>query len=122
LIAQELAQQLQGRSLVSPALHHENEDNAFVIDCAAEKPSFAFDRADHFIKAPAGGGVLPGPLQMGGNLRPERAGPAADRLAGDVDTLLGEHLLDITKAQGESEVHPSSVSDHRGGLFPFDRD
>ena len=102
--------------------HHEIEDNAFVVACAAEKSSFAFDLADHFIKAPAGEGVLPAPLQIGSNLRPERAGPAADRLAGDVDTLLGEHLLDVTKAEGESEAQPSSVSDHRGGLFPFDRD
>ena len=48
------------------------------------------------------------------DLRPELDGPATHGLVADADPALRQQLLDITKAQGETEVEPDRMTDHIG--------
>jgi hypothetical protein len=40
----------------------------------------------------------------------ELQGPTTDCLVADVDAALGQHFLDIAKAEGEPEVEPNGLS------------
>src|SRR5690242_15217253 len=46
-----------------------------------------------------------------GEHRPEFPNPAADRLVRDLDTALGEHVLDIPVAQREAQIQPDGMLD-----------
>jgi len=53
----------------------------------------------------------------------ELQGPTTDCLVADVDAALGQHFLDIAKAEGEPEVEPNGLPDDiRRESMPFEAD
>jgi hypothetical protein len=60
---------------------------------------------------PPPGRSRPSSSQLARNDRAELQGPAADRLVGNIDATLGEHILDVTVAQSEAEVEPDGLLD-----------
>jgi hypothetical protein len=49
--------------------------------------------------------------QLARNDPAELQGPAADRLVGNIDATLGEHILDVAVAQSEAEIEPDGLLD-----------
>jgi hypothetical protein len=45
--------------------------------------------------------------------RPELQNPSLHRFVGDIQPALGEQILDITKAEGETKVEPHGAPDDR---------
>jgi len=58
----------------------------------------ARDLYDHFVEVPASGRSLPSLPQLPRKQRAELGDPAPDRLVGQVEPALGQHLLDVTQA------------------------
>ncbi len=59
-------------------------------------------------------GLRAGAAQVGGDDGSKLQEPAPDGFVGDVQAALGEHLLDIAKAQGEPGVQPDRLADDVG--------
>ena len=56
----------------------------------------------------------PKPAQVAGKLLAELQGPAPDRLVRDNNPALDHEILDVTQAEGETEVESNGVADHLG--------
>ena len=61
--------------------------------------------------------------KLPGEQRPELQHPAPDRFVGDVQSALGEQILDIAEAEGEAKVQPHRMPDDvRRELVASERD
>jgi hypothetical protein len=54
-------------------------------------------------------------LQAAGVFGPELYGPGSDRLVGNHDAPLEQHLFDEAQAQGKPEIEPDRMSDNLTG-------
>ena len=95
LVVQQAAKKPQRRLRVPPALDHEVQDLAFVVDLAPQIYAPSADPADHLVRMPAGRRCRSAALQSLGDLRPELDRPASDLLIADLDPALGQEFLDV---------------------------
>ena len=75
----------------------------------------AGDPNDHFVEMPAIAWPRTAAPQPSCDNWPEFQHPAAHRLVRDIDPALGEKLLHIAVAQGETQVQPDGVLDDDRG-------
>src|SRR4051795_1991773 len=97
--------------LVAPALDHDIEHDAVLVDGAPEIMRLAGDLEDDFIHVPFVAGPGQPPPDDVGELLAELQTPLPDRLVADLDAAAGQHLLDHPKAQREAIVQPDRVAD-----------
>ena len=69
----------------------------------------AGDPDDHLVEMPTIARPRTAPPQPACDNRPEFQHPAAHRLVRDIEPALGEKLLHIAVAQGETQVEPHSM-------------
>jgi hypothetical protein len=71
----------------------------------------AADAACRHVQKPSRRRCRPLALQVSGDLRIERDGPAADGLAVEAVACCVKHFLDVAKAEGETETEPDGMTD-----------
>jgi hypothetical protein len=111
---QQTLQQAFGRLGVAPRLDDLIEHIAILINRPSQPVFLAKDRDHDFVEMPNIATVW--------SLAPEAVSivwlklqsPAADRLVGDENTALEQHLLDQLQAQRKPEVQPHSMGDDLG--------
>src|SRR5436305_2073315 len=96
---------------VSPWLNEDVQDLAFAVYRTPDVQLSAVDGDEHFVEMPPPGRSRPSSSQLARNDRTELQGPAADRLVGNIDATLGEHILDVTVAQSEAKIEPDGLLD-----------
>jgi hypothetical protein len=86
-----------------------------MVDGAPEIHLLAADPDDHLVEMPlhACAGTLV--AETAREYRSELENPASDRLVGNVETTVGEPLLDVSVARGEPEIQPNGVLDDEAG-------
>jgi len=104
LLAEQLAHELDGCAFLLSALNKDFEHLAFKIDCAPQVYMPAGDPDDHLVEMPAIARPRTAAPQPSCDNRPEFQHPAAHRLVRDIKPALGEKLLHIAVAQGETQV------------------
>lgn len=103
---EQLAHQPGGCASVTPGLDQDLEHLALGIDGPPEIHLAAADPDEHLVEVPAAMRHRPSFAKAPGDHRPENHHPAPDRLVGDRDAALGQQVLDIPIAQGETKIHP----------------
>lgn len=117
------AQQFLRGPCVPPALHHEIQHHALIVDRAPEIPAFFLDRADHFVAMQAWRSARMPALEIGGDPGSELVHPAADRFMGDIDLAPCQHFLSVTQAELDPELQPDFMpDDRRWEAMPLERD
>jgi len=51
--------------------------------------------------------------KLSGEQRPEFQNPSSHRFVGDIQTALGEQILDVAIAEREADIEPNGVPDDR---------
>ena len=97
---------------VSPALDHEVQDLAFIVDRAPKIHPLSADPADHLVQVPARRRGPSPLLKPPGDQRAEPDRPAADRLVADVHTAGRHQFLNVTKTEAETKVQPDGMADN----------
>ena len=87
---------------------------AFVINRSPQPHALAVDFYGHFIQVPSSRWIGSGSSKILGEEAAEFQGPTTDCLVADVDAALGQHFLDIAKAEGEPEVEPDGLPNDVG--------
>jgi len=111
LLAQETPQQALGGRGVAPALNDLIQDVSILINRPPQPVLLARDRDHDLIEVPD--------VAAARRLAPEAArvvwsklqSPAADRLIGDDDAALQQHLLNQQPAQRKPEIQPDGMGD-----------
>ena len=111
LLAEQLAHELDGCAFVPSALNQDFENLALMIDCAPQVHMLAGDPDDHLVEVPAIARPRTAAAQPACDNRPEFQHPAAHGLVRGIEPALGEKLLHIAVAQGETQVEPHSMLD-----------
>ena len=91
-----------------------NEHIAVLVDSPPEPVFPAGDADNYFIQMPNVSRAWRLMAEAPGILRSELLTPAPDRLIGDDDATLEQHLLDEPEAQRKPEVQPNSMGDDLG--------
>src|SRR5580704_1760466 len=94
LFLEQLAHEFHGCSLVAPALHKKVENLAFVVNRAPEPELPARDRHGHLIEMPPRGWPRASTAKFSGEQGPEFQYPSPHRFVGDIQSALGEQILD----------------------------
>src|SRR5436305_14556736 len=113
LFPEQLTHQPECRVLVAAALHQHIENLALVIDGAPQVHPFACDANHHLIEVPPVARSWAAPSKPAGEPGPELQNPAPHGFIGNLQASLGEELLHVAVAQGESEIKPDRVLDDR---------
>ena len=90
------------------------EHIAVLIDSPPEPVLLAGDGDHDLVEMPNVAAAWRLAPETAGVRRPELQRPAADRLIGDDDAALEQHLLDQPQAQREPEVQPDRMGDDLG--------
>jgi hypothetical protein len=108
-------QQVFGGLCVPVDLDYFIKSVTVLIDGTPKIASLALDRDDNLVEVPD---VVPSrrlSLQSFDIVRSELHRPAPDRLVGNDDAALQQHLLDEAQAEGKPKIQPDSVGDDFGG-------
>lgn len=89
------------------------ENIAVLIDGAPEPVFASADRHDRLVQMPRVIGARRFPKKAAGMISAELLRPASDRLTGNDNAALQQHLFDQAQAQRKSEVEPDRVGNHR---------
>jgi hypothetical protein len=100
---------------IAPCLHEDVENNTILIDGAPETVLHALDPDEHFVEMPLVPWSWPAASQAIGETRAEFLAPAAHRLVGDDNAMLGQEQLNIPQAEAEHVVQPHGVANDLGG-------
>ena len=106
MLLRELANELQGGSLVALRLNQHLEDPAFSINGAPEIHLLASHANRHLVQVPATVRLRTSGPQLVRDHRSKGEHPAPDGLIRHLDPTLGQELLDIPVAEGETQVEP----------------
>jgi hypothetical protein len=71
----------------------------------------AADPDEHLVEMPAPAGAAPAAAKPGSVSRAEFGDPLPDRLVGDIESTLGQQLLDVAIAQAKPDIEPDRVLD-----------
>src|SRR5260370_23804133 len=89
------------------------ENLALVNDGAPQVHPLAGDANHHRVEVPSVARAWTGPSKPAGKSGPEFQNPPSHRFIGNLQASLGQQLLHIAVAQGESEIKPDRVLDDR---------
>src|SRR5580700_4460695 len=87
------------------------ENLALVIDSSPQVHPLARDANHHLVEMPPVARAWAGPSKPSGKPGPELQNPAPHRFIGNLQTSLGQQLLDVAVAQGEPKIQPDRVLD-----------
>lgn len=95
------------------------EHLAFVIDGAPEVVTLAVDAHEHLIDIPTPMGEIahrldPLPADVVGEHGAKPVPPEPHSLMANVDAAFGQKVLDLTKGQGEPDLHQDDSADQLG--------
>src|SRR5437868_2541647 len=113
VLPEQLAHEPECRALVAAALHQHIENLALVIDGAPQVHPFAGDANHHLIEVPPVARSWSGASKPAGEPGPELQNPPPHRFLGNLQASLREEFLHVAVAQGEPEIKPDRVLDHR---------
>src|SRR5271169_4683900 len=113
LFLEQLAHQFHGCSLVSPWLHQQIENLAFVVDRAPEPKPPARNRYGHLIEMPTRCWPWASAAKFSGEHRPKLQNPSPHRFVGDIQTALRKQIFDVAIAERETHIQPNGVADDR---------
>ena len=120
---QKFSEQTHRRLGIAALLDEYIKDFTFVIDRPPEPHALAADPHRHLIQVPSSCGLGSGSPKILGEETAKLQGPTANRLITGVDAALGQHLLDIAKAQGEPKIQPNGLTyDIWWEPMPFEAD
>src|SRR5580704_15237291 len=85
-----------------------------MIDDAPEVHPPACDAHHHLVEVPAIARACALASKVSRDDRAELQDPAPHRFIGQVETTLGQELLDVAAAQGEPQIQPDRVLDDSG--------
>jgi hypothetical protein len=123
LVLEQFAQQPQRCAGIAAFLNQNVQHFAFVINGSPKPHPFAANLHNHFVQMPAARWLGPGSPQILSEVATKFQTPTSDGLVANVDPALGQHLLDIAKAQGEPEIKPNRLADDvRRKPVPFEAD
>jgi hypothetical protein len=114
LLAQETPQQALGRFGITPRLDDLVEDVPILVDSPPEPMLLAGNRDHNLVEVPDIVAVWRLAPETASVRRPELQRPAANRLVGDNDAALEQHLLNQSQAQREPKVQPDRMGDDLG--------
>jgi hypothetical protein len=114
IFLQQLAHQFERRPLVASGLDQHVEHFALGIHSTPEIDQAAINLEIDLIEMPDGVGLRPSSAQVRCDHRPEMVHPAAHSLVGHQDPTLSQQILDVAKAQGESNMKPDRLLDDFG--------
>src|SRR3954449_2942427 len=113
VLPEQLAHQPECRVLVAAALHQHIENLALVIDGAPQVHPFTGDANHHLIEVPPVARSWAAPSKPAGGPRPPLQKPTPPRPISNLQAPLGQKLLDVAVAQGETEIKPDRMLDDR---------
>jgi hypothetical protein len=87
-----------------------------LIDCAPQLMALVPDRQHNLVEVPFVAPSWLTPAQLIGKLLAKPQCPLADRLVGHNDTPACHQLLDVAKAQRETEIEPYHMADDLPGV------
>jgi hypothetical protein len=111
---QQLAKEVDGRGLVASSLNKHIQPLTLAIDGAPQIHALATDRYDHFIEMPPVVRFVSRKPQVSRDRRTKLQDPAADGLVADAQASRGQQILDVSVAQGESQIEPNRVANDFG--------
>ena len=114
LLLERHTHRLESRRPVPPRLHEDVEHLVPVVDGMPELAALARDPDEDLVEMPARRWPWPALADPGGTEPTERQHPAADGLVGDMGFALGQQVLDISVARGETEIQPHGALDDLG--------
>jgi hypothetical protein len=114
VLLEQLAHQPQRRPAVAPALDKQVEDLALVIDGPPEVHPLPGDPHHHLVQVPSIARPRAPLAQPSRDRGTEFQHPTSHRFVGDVESALGQQLLDIAVAQREPKIEPDRVLDDLG--------
>jgi hypothetical protein len=106
MLPEQLADEISGRGLVSPALGQDLQHLALIIDRPPQIHLLAVDPHHDLIEMPARAGLAPQLPEVPRDRRAELADPVPDRLVGDIQPPLGQQFLNVPVTQRKSEIKP----------------
>ena len=113
LFSEQLARQPERCALVPPALNQHIEDLALVVDSTPQVHVLTRDPDDHLVEVPAIARPRTVPPQPSCDHGTEFHNPAPHTLMRDVETALGQEILDVAVAKRETQIQPDRVLDER---------
>src|SRR5690606_34978613 len=109
--------------LVAALLHENVENLAFLVDSPPHEHAFATDRDDHLVEMPHAIGSAAPASDVRRDRWSELVRPATNCLIGNVDSTLGEQVLDVPQAHREPKIEPHCVAyDLRRKAMTLERD
>ena len=84
---------------------------ALAVDGPPHEYPFATDANHHLIEMPHAAGTPAFAANIGGDRGTELAGPGSDGLITDVNAALGEQILNVAQARGETEMESHRQAD-----------
>jgi hypothetical protein len=113
LFLKQLAHQFHRCGLISPSLHKEVENLAFIVNCAPQPELSARDRCGHLIEVPPRDWPRASAAKFLSEHRPEFQYPSPHRLVGDMQPALSEQIFNVAIAECETDIKPNGVPDDR---------
>jgi hypothetical protein len=112
LFLKQLAHQFRSCSLITPSLHEQVENLAFVVNRAPQPELPAPNHDGHLIEMPTRRWPRASTAKLSGKQWPELQCPSSHRFVGDIQTALREQILDVAIAEREA-LQPNGVPDDR---------
>jgi hypothetical protein len=123
LFLEQFAHQFHGCRLITPSLHKEIENLAFVVDRASEPELPTTNDHGHLIEVPPRRWPRASAAKFLGEHRPELQNPSPHRFVGDVQPTLRQQIFDVSITERETEIEPDGVpNDRRRKLVARKRD
>ena len=97
LLLQQLSEQSPRRLSAASWLDQEVEHLAFIVDRPPQPVITATDLDNHFVEVPTRTGARTATTEIARNQPPELQKPASYRLVRNIDTTLGQKILDVTE-------------------------
>jgi len=123
LFLEQLAHQFHRCSFISPSLHQQIENLAFVVYRAPQPELPASNSHGHLIEMPPRGWQRASTAKFLGEQWPELQNPPSHRFVGDIQTTLCEQIFDVAITERKTHIEPNGVPDnHRRELVAGKRD
>jgi|GEM_PF-1624076 len=112
LLLEEFAEELKSRTFIAPTLEQDVQDLPVLIYRPEQVMYPPLNLEEDFIYMPLRANI-PLPLADRANItRAEFTAPITNGFIANRDATLGQHLFDVTVAQGESVIEPNSMANN----------
>ena len=114
MLLQQFTHQLQCRPFVALRLNQDVEHLTVLVDRSPQIQPATADQDVHFVQMPLWMCPWAPASQTSRDRRAELLYPSPDSFVGDLDPPFSHELLDIAKAQVETDIEPNGALDDRG--------